>query len=110
MTLSADLIGDLTTFIDDDEFAVAVQYTPECFSHPGTKTRTINVLFDETFVNIDGVESKNPIATGRAADFADVTHDAKMTVNDTLYRVRGIERDGIGLIALVLEKQSCGHA
>lgn len=105
MTLAADLTGDLATFIDDAEFAVAAQYTPECFSHPGTKTRKVKVLFDASFVNVDGVESKYPIATGRDADFADVTHDARLTIDNTLYRVRGIERDGTGLIALVLEKQ-----
>src|SRR3972149_4413394 len=105
MTLAADLTGDLATFLDDDEFAIAAQYTPECFSHPGTKTRTVNVLFDRTFVDVNGVESRNPVATGRESDFSDVTHGAKMTLGGALYLVRGIERDGTGLIALIVEKQ-----
>lgn len=97
--------ADIAAILDDAEFAITACYTPAVYSHPSSRTKEVNVLFDPSFVNVDGVESKHPVATGRASDFTDVTHGAKLTIDDVLYLVRGIERDGTGLIALVLEKQ-----
>jgi len=111
---------DLTAFIDDDDFAIEVIYTPVGYPHPSSQTRTLSVIFDEEYLAQVGGEigiiGDQPQALCIAAGVADVqngqepltfltTQYASLTILGEVYKVTEPQPDGTGLIVLLLEKQ-----
>lgn len=103
MTLSADLITDLDVFMDADEFAVAIVYTPQ-----GAAARTIYGIFDarhEYFSPLDGeLAGLEQVLWCKTSDVSAVRANESMVIAGTTYRVIGAEPDGTGLTMVRLTK------
>lgn len=88
---------DLSVFFAD--FAVAAVYNSGA---------TVNVIFDNAYHEIGigdvGSESAKPTALGLATDFASASHGDTLLISGVTYTVIGVERDGSGLVVLVLKK------
>ena len=89
-------IEDFAAFFDTDDFAVDAQFA-------GT---TISGIFDESFIEVHGVEGLHPVFTCILADVPGVSHGDALTIGDVTYHVQGVQRDGTGMVALILEDQS----
>ena len=66
--------------------------------------RTINIIFDEQYIDVEGVESSQPAATCQSADVADVEQDDALTVQGREFRIIGIQPDGTGVTVLRLQR------
>lgn len=88
---------DLTEFVDVDEFATAATLQGVAVAS--------GVIFDNGYAEPLGnlVEGRAPTALAIAADVPNVAHGQTLIVNGTSYKVRGVEPDGYGLVALRLE-------
>lgn len=86
---------DFTAFFDTDDFAVDAQFA-------GT---TIGGIFDESFIEVQGVEGLHPVFTCVLADVTGVSHGDALTIGGVTYHVHGVQRDGTGMVALILEDQ-----
>lgn len=104
MTLSTQLTSDLSDFFDTDEFAVAGLYSAlaDAGTHP-TDATTINGIFDEKYVEINGMGSVRPTFTCATSDVSDASDGAKITIDSTVYTVRSPQQDGTGVTMLILE-------
>jgi len=89
-------IEDFAAFFDTDDFAVDAQFA-------GT---TISGIFDESFIEVHGVEGLHPVFTCILADVPGVSHGDALTIGAVTYHVQGVQRDGTGMVALILEDQS----
>ena len=98
MTLKNDLITDLTTFLNSDEFAVEVTYG----------AATIKGIFDNAFIadTQDGieVETRVPQVTIKTSDISGLVHGDTLNINATVYNVIGIEPDGTGVTRVLLSQ------
>lgn len=95
MTLSTDLTGDLPAMLDTDEFAVAATIG----------AGTVDGIFDNAFVSVEGIEGTHPIFLCEASEVSSVVHDNTVVIGAVTYKVKGIEPDGTGMTMLILEKQ-----
>ncbi len=98
MTLKADILTDLDTFLDSDEYAVQITYN----------SGTIKGIFDNAFVedqqdDID-VETLQPQVTVKTSDVTGLTQGDTMTINSVVYNVIGIQPDGTGLTNVLLSQ------
>jgi hypothetical protein len=66
--------------------------------------RTINVIFDEQYVDALGVESSQPAATCSSADVDDVEQDDMITISGREFRIIGVQPDGTGVTVLRLQR------
>jgi len=89
-------IEDFVEFFETDEFAVEATFAGE----------TVNGIFEESFIEVHGVEGLHPVFTCVQADVSGATHGDAVTIGSVTYHVHGIQKDGTGLVALVLEDQS----
>jgi len=64
---------------------------------------TISGVFDNKFVEVNGVEDVHPVFTCRTADVPGVAQGSAITVNGTAYTVVGVQPDGTGMSMLLLE-------
>lgn len=105
MTLKTDIAADLSTMLDNDEFADAATYSAKVYAsvHPSSKSTTVDGIFDKDYVEINGVESYSPVFDCATPDVSDATHGAKLTINSVVYTVRGVQPDGTGMTRLILE-------
>jgi hypothetical protein len=98
MTLAADILTDLDTMIDTDEFAVSAMLgaTP------------IDVIFNNGYAEELAVAGSKPTATCSASDVASVSFGDPITIPvkgiDTDYTIQNIQPDGTGEALLILEE------
>ncbi len=88
-------IEDLSEFFDTTEMADLVI----------VGNNSVVGVFDNQFVEVHGVEGFRPVFVCSEADVFDVTHGESLVFNNSTYKVAGVQRDGTGLISLILEKQ-----
>ncbi len=104
MTLSGDLVSDLPTFLDTDEFADSATISKKTVSEA-----TINGIFDNDYFEVNtgqvGVSSSTPAFLCRTSDITNVKFGHVITINSLDYKVRDIQPDGTGMTALILEVQ-----
>ena len=106
MSLNDQMVTDLDTFINDDDFAIAdAIYTPvEGDSKP------IKVIFDNAYKQMNlstGIESGGTSATVKDSDIEGVTKGEDgdtLEINDIVYSIIGIEPDGTGMTVLRLSE------
>jgi hypothetical protein len=67
--------------------------------------RTINVIFDEQYVDALGVESSQPAATCSSTDAEDVDQNDMITISGREFRIIGVQPDGTGVTVLRLQRQ-----
>ena len=95
MTLKDDLLSDLDTFIDDDDFAVDVTFNAVTFSG----------IFDNAFeVVVDNVETTQPMVRVKDTDITGMVHDSVVTINSIAYNVTALRPDGTGLTRVLLSQ------
>lgn len=66
---------------------------------------SVRGIFDNQYVDVLGVASRQPIFTLPTADAAAATQASVLVVEGVTYRVRTIEPDGTGVTVLMLERQ-----
>ena len=89
-------IEDFDAFFDTDDFAVDAQFSG----------LTVNGIFDESFMEVQGVEGLHPVFTCAQADVASIAHGNAITIGGVVYHVQGVQRDGTGMVSLILEDQT----
>jgi hypothetical protein len=98
MTFKNDLINDLDTFLNSDEFADDITYN----------SVTIQGIFDDEFSSAVqgemGIESTVPQVLVKTSDVVGIAHADLMTINSTVYKVIGIQPDGTGMTMLLLSE------
>lgn len=98
MALKDDILTDLTTFLNSDEFAIDIIYN----------STTIQGIFDNAFVedqqNDISVETLQPQVIVKTSDVSGVSHGQSMTINGVTYYVIGIQSDGTGLTTILLSR------
>lgn len=94
---------DLTVFFDTEDFADNATYTRNFYPHPSAETTTISGVFNDDFVEFDGVMSSSPVFICAASDVNADPQDDYLTHAGTEYRIREFNPDGSGLILLILE-------
>ena len=106
MTAQVEDSGDIAGMLADWDEAT---YTPKGHSHPSSKTRTIQGIFSNEYIEDSGAMSSQPNFRCAHADVSDVSSGAKLTTPndlgvDTEYKIQGYEPGGSGLIHLILEE------
>jgi len=99
--MAAESSTDRAAFFGVDDFGVAALWKG---------ATTVNGIFDNEFFDAltDSevpIESAQLIFVTRSADIPGAVHDDSLVIDGTTYAVKGVQPDGTGLTALVLEKQ-----
>lgn len=81
-------------------FAIAGFATPVVFDG----ALSANALFDNAYVDANGVYATGPQLTCASADIASVSVGSAVVVNATSYTVQGIQPDGTGVTVLHLQR------
>jgi len=104
MTLSSLITSDLSLLIDTEDFAVEGSYSnaADAATHP-TNASTVNGIFDEKYVEVNGMGAVRPTFTCATSDVSDAGDGAKVTISGVVYTVRSPQPDGTGVTMLVLE-------
>ena len=92
---------DRASFVDSDEHGVSALFNG---------TDTIDGIFDNEFFDAltDSevpVESAQLLFTTPSINVTGVKHDDTLLIDSVTYAVKGVQPDGNGMTALVLEKQ-----
>lgn len=104
MTLAADMITDLSTFYDTDDFAVSATLTV------GSTVTTPKVIFSDPYEAISPatgeIATTAPTARGKASDFTGVViGTSTIVISGTTYIIRGKQPSEDGLeVLLILSK------
>ncbi|GAF85155.1 unnamed protein product [marine sediment metagenome] len=98
MTFKTDLIGDLDTFLANDEFAVDVTYNAVTF------TGIFDDAFDSPNLDTGQIETTAPQVLVKDSDISGIAQDDTMTINSVVYNVTGIHPDGTGLTTIILSQ------
>ena len=72
--------------------------------HAVVRGRTINVIFDEQYVDALGVESSQPAATCESAMVDGVEQNDMLTISGRGFRIIGVQPDGTGVTVLRLQR------
>lgn len=84
-------------------------YTANGDTHVSSKSKSIYAIFDRPYVETAKVEGYAPVITVRDSDVAGVVHGAMIRRSvsgaDIDYKVIGIEPDGTGMTAIMLQEQ-----
>lgn len=64
----------------------------------------IVVLFDNAFLDSNGIASRDPFAHARETDVPGIAQGSAITIAGTAYTVSGIEPDGEGVLLLQLAR------
>ncbi|MDY6790533.1 MAG: head-tail joining protein [Thermodesulfobacteriota bacterium] len=95
---------DIDTFFNTDDFAVAATYTP-LVGLPST----VNGIFDDEYFDevggSVGIEGSQPRFTCKLEDIAAVEQGDALTVSGVSYEIVNVQKDGTGIVVLVLEEQ-----
>ena len=89
-------VEDFDSFFDTEDFAVDATFG----------STTINGIFDESFMEVQGVEGFHPVFTCAQADVSSIAHGNAITIGGVVYHVQGVQRDGTGIVSLILEDQT----
>lgn len=88
---------DLTSFFDTGDFAIAATYDG---------TATVNIIFDNAYIDAVGISSVNPVAYARASDIPAAGVGKNLVVSGITYVIRNREPQDDGAVVLLqLEKQ-----
>ena len=87
---------DFTEFLSTDDFAVDALFS-------GVR---VSGIFDESFIEVQGVEGLHPVFTCPQSDVVGIAHGSALTIGGVIYHVHGVQRDGTGMVTLILEDQS----
>jgi hypothetical protein len=90
------ITSDLAAFFTTTDFATAA------ILWDGTG---INVIFDNSFVDAQGVEVLQPVIHAKSADVTALVHGDPLVIEGTVYYIRGIQPDGTGVTRLVMSKE-----
>ncbi|MFA4871379.1 MAG: hypothetical protein WC623_24485 [Pedobacter sp.] len=89
---------DLNIFLNSSELGTVAAYGGNSF----------NVQFFDEFESSQvfgsEAETSSPSAIVKDSDVIGITHGATITINNTAYKVRGIQPDKTGLTILILSK------
>lgn len=100
MTLKSDILSDLATFINTDEFAVSITYN----------STSIAGIFDDEYKGVNQItgeiEATAPQVIVKASDVLGIVHGSTLTINSATYYVINILQDGTGLTTLILSKDA----
>ena len=99
--MAVESAADRAAFFDVDDFGVAGNY------NSGT---TVNGIFDNEYYGAAeggevSLESSNPAFLCRSADVPSAAHSDTLVGNSASYVVIGVQPDGTGMTALILEAQ-----
>jgi len=91
---SADDLLDIVEALGGiDAESVTVTYTGGSFS----------AIFERPFVEVEGVESRQPVLIARTDDVDALAKDTSLTVQSVVYKLRRHEPDGTGITRLILK-------
>lgn len=60
-------------------------------------------IFEDRYVEVNGVETVKPTFACAEAEVAGVAHNDTITINALVYTVKGTQPDGTGVILLILQ-------
>jgi len=86
-----------------DGMAVSVIYTEKKYIHTSSKSIVLDGIFENEYVNINGVASLKPTLLYDESLLPDISNGDKMRIKGIDYYVRNIEPDGTGAAELILE-------
>lgn len=91
---------DLAVFFDVDEFAWAATWS-------GAPAAPVAGIFDAEYqlvaLGTPGIEGAAPVFLCAAAAVPGATHGQTLTIDGTVYTIRGVQPDGTGLVLLILQ-------
>ena len=100
MTLKTDILNDLPTFLDTDDFAVSITYN----------SKSIAGIFDDEYKGVNPltgeIEATAPQVIVKISDVSGIVHGSVLLINSTTYYVISIRPDGTGLTTLILSKDA----
>ena len=100
MTLKTDILSDLPTFLDTDDFAVSITYN----------STSIAGIFDDEYRGVNQltgeIEATAPQVIVKTSDVVGVAHGAVMVINSATFYVINIMQDGTGLTTILLSKDA----
>tara|TARA_B110000902_G_C13778262_1_gene387173 strand:+ start:214 stop:492 length:279 start_codon:yes stop_codon:yes gene_type:complete len=88
-------VEDFTDFFDTDDFAVDAQILG----------KTVSGIFEETYIEVMGIEGLHPVFTCALEDVKSVQRGDALSISSASYHVAGVQKDGTGMVGLVLEDQ-----
>lgn len=88
---------DLDVFFDTDAFAVEATYRAGGSGPLVTKA----VIFDRAHLETLGISDANPVALGKATDFATADSTDTLAINGTTYRISDIQPQDDGATVLL---------
>jgi hypothetical protein len=95
MTVFSDA---LTAILHDPAFQVAATIG----------AATVYGNFDNKFMVVDGIETKEPTFEALDTDLTGMAHNSTITINAVAYTVAGIQPNGQGSTLLILRKATAG--
>lgn len=95
MTLRADILTDLDTIFDPDDFAEQVTLATG---------EIVNGIIHEPYEDTLGVENYSITFTGKTSDLSELVHGDTLVIGEITYYVIGIENIRIGTTLLKLSK------
>jgi len=84
---------DFSAFLDSEEHATTAIY----------KTKSVDGIFEDQFVLVNGVETIKPTFLVDLASVPNIVRDNTLRINDKEYRVAGKQPDGTGMVLIILE-------
>ncbi len=87
---------DFGDFFVDEEFGITATFSGS----------NVVGIFEETFIVVHGIEGLHPVFTCALADVSGAAHGDAITIAGGSYKVVSVQKDGTGIVALVLEDQS----
>ena len=85
--------SDRGEFLNTDDFALVATY----------QGASIDGIFWDQFVEINGIESSRPTFLTAATNIPDDPHDNTIVIDSINYLIVGHQPDGTGLVTLILE-------
>ena len=106
MTLTVDLITDLTTFFNSNDFGVVASYTPS-----GGAATAVTVLFWNEYQASQLLDIQDdalgPYALGKTSDFPTAKKNETLVIDGTTYYIDP-RPGGTGVTRLILSKVAHG--
>jgi len=82
-------------FLNTSEFATAATFGGG----------TVNVIFDNAYIDSNGIEAVQPNITGKESDFSAASQGSTIVISGTTYVMKELQPDGFGLIHILLHEQ-----
>jgi hypothetical protein len=88
---------DLQAFFDEDEFAKSALWNG---------STTVNVIFDNAYLEQLNMASRQPIARAIESQFTGVQEGDTLVISGVTYRIENFEADGTGELLMQLARTS----